>query len=283
MTKQASPKKGPNRKSGLKKAPARLDKIIRLVKVPAAEFDWPENLPIGLIAPKDVIWPEDVDRMISSSLAQLPKQLRRHLRELSKYPDQWSGKLRNEGGHDPIYADLPLMVQLNNGWKALTVSNGYQAIRRWHEVLLKIARKEPVYMGFWLTRDELGLPVWNRDELGEVLDLPGVNFNYIRECKECLSIYYDARLTYKGKLIEPHCSIKCGTKIRQARSPRKKRPPSRLIEVKEAIKQWCKDHRSRQFIKSPKSVQWIVDYTELRPTTVNRCLEYLEAAKGSTK
>lgn len=264
----------------------KLRKIIDLVKSPQFEFDWPEFMPKPSIPIEQVKCWEDMDRRIASSLRQLPPNLRRHLRYLAKnWSDEWAGRRLNSpfaghsAGSDPLYADLPPQILMfETGQPILLIVQRYQEVRRWHEVLLRIARQQfPLYMGFQLSARADGTVVWERDELSEALD--GVDLRYIRECKECHSVYLEKRLSYQGRPVEPHCSPKCGQRIRQARSPRKPRPPSRLEEVRLAVKSFCKANNLKEFARSKENIDLLSKYADFRPTTIERCLDYLQTQK----
>jgi hypothetical protein len=261
-----------------KKLRKRLRKIIDLVKSPEFQFDWPEFMPPAT----DMSNPHTI---LNSSLRQLPPNLRRHLRHLANnWGDEWTGRelnsardVRVEAIQDPLWATLPPQITMfEDGRPIMLVVLRYREIRRWHETLLQIARKQfPVYFGFQVTVDAVGMPVWGRDELSEALD--SVNWNYIRECKVCGSVYLEVRLTYKGNPVEPHCGPKCGQRIRQARSPRKPRPPSRLHEARLGTAAYCREFNLRAFPNTKASVQWTSEYTGLRPSTIQKCVNYLES------
>lgn len=265
----------------------RIADIVETIKSPGVRFDWPEFLPVSSIAPRDVQYHEDLDRLIRGSLRMLPPKLRQHLLNVFKAkPDKWAGRSMNLSYQqitDPLYLELPPTITMfETGEPVLAVVRRYQELRRWRETLLKIARREwPLYLGERISGlDADGRPVYERDELALVLyALP--RWDRIRECKECGSICLERRLRW-GKLeIEPRCSARCGQKLKQRRSPRKPRPPSRLEDFRLQLKRYC---RARNLVESSvendeATIRNLADGMDFRPSTIRKCLEWIESEK----
>lgn len=134
--------------------------------------------------------------------------------------------------------------------KHASPGRAYLDLQHHRDRLLQIARDNyPVFMGSLLNRNERGQAKWERDELGDVLDDENVNLDYIRECLVCKHVHYAARIIYKGRTIEPHCSPRCGHTLRNRRyaKPVTKVPSNDdIVNVRRALKTWEGGHSSIQ-------------------------------------
>ena len=113
----------------------------------------------------------------------------------------------------------------------------YHTLRDWRESLRIIARR-----GGYLRISRVAEIDWNTGKLKNARNpfesaLDDNDLRSVRECSICGQIYFAGRLTYKGKEIEPRCSVECGKKIRDSRYQPNKERYGQNRALKEATKE----------------------------------------------
>ena len=219
---------------GIKRPPARLKEIIRLVNLVSPERELkkdalsvadPFNDEGNQLSPDEKLRMEDqaVLTAISNLEAEGDEGLKEYLLELMVRSMAFYAQPKSK----VVAADeVP-------AWPPLR----YQQICYWRDVLRMIARrKRSIELR---TTSKLDFDTGTLTELKDdlTLALDETDFRNIRECVICGRIHFAGRLFYKGKEIEPRCGDECGKKIRDRRyEPRREK-----YELNRALKDATKD------------------------------------------
>ena len=213
-------------KRGVTQAPAKLDRIVKLVNMVGPD----DYLPVGAVSlvsraydaesvkPSELELEHSARENLIALISDLPfEALRNHLRECMAHPD---------------------LVGPNLGKYQAPVVR-YAQIRSWRDTLLKIAKRER-FIAITTTTEfdyETGKSRDLKDDL--MLALDETDFRNIQQCKACRKIYFASRLTYKGKRLR-HCSPDCRKALRrkQYRYPVKQppKPDPRWLGIDSSIR-----------------------------------------------
>lgn len=147
----------------------------------------------------------------------------------------------------------------------------YEFVRECRENLRLIARSGPAFVialksTLYIVRDRhTGERTMQSDAFRAALDEEGVEIDYIRQCAVCGVIYYEDRLMYKGKRVDPACR-RHGQTLRSRRNYR----PVKTADVQDYLAE------SPGFKRSPESIKELAGNIGATERQVTLAIDFLK-------
>jgi hypothetical protein len=243
---------------GFKAAPPLLGKIIDLV---------------NLVRPEDPLSPLDYHPPELPPPTASREDVEAHNERTAAFREETEALLDRLTENTPLgFQEYVFQKERSPVWFLSEAAIRYEFVRESRENLRLIARGPTLLMALrstlYIWRDQAGKLTQAPDRFRAALDQDGVDLDCIRECAVCGVIYYEDRLTYQGKRVEPACLLH-GQTLRSRRNYR----PVKTDEVEAFL---------AENPDCPRTVESIRDGIDATERQIRLALDYLKRKSGLT-